>query len=164
MTLSCQCVIWWPPDSCLWFGFSLPTMCLVQSFSASRSQTLLETTRSSGALGYCKGFIEGSKLGSHHYLRYLQCSTGRDQNPLFSTFCAFILWWYTLVGHTLYQNNPPTLGNNHVTFLWRKQQWHQHNLGERFRHRNFLNIWVKVWKCGTVLLLISSICEPTFIK
>ena len=28
----------------------------------------------------------------------------------------------------------------------------------------FLNIRVKVWKCGTLLLLISSICEPTFIK
>ena len=97
-------------------------------------------------------------VGNKSLITPLQCSTGRDWKPLFSTFCAFILWWYMVVGQTLYQNNPPTLGFCHVTFTWKKWWWHQHNSGERFRHRIFLNVWVKVWKRGTVLLLISSIC------
>jgi len=47
-----------------------------------------------------------------------------------------------VVGQALYQTNPPTLGNYwmhyHLTFTWRKWRWHQHNLGERFRHGIFL--------------------------
>jgi len=79
----------------------------------------------------------------------------------------FILWWYMVVGQALY---PPTLGSNWIHYhlvMWLshgENDGHQHDSGERFWHVIFLNIGVKVWKCGTVLLLMSSIYEPMFIK